>query len=129
MAKHQGEAHRIDEEPMFIIKPVRFYKTALSRQIGEAVRIRRRGGAGAILNSKSEFSRCRIPRLVLEEVDEEQERNQERKVEEEERLWVEEQVEKWGAMALRERKEDDRKAWEQERKTTGKSKRQKRSPE
>ena len=33
---------------------------------------RRRGGEGSILNSKSEFNRCRIPRLVLEEIDEEQ---------------------------------------------------------
>merc|ERR1711888_417561 len=44
MAKHQGASHKEGEEPDFIIKPVRFYKTALSRQIGEAVRIRRRGG-------------------------------------------------------------------------------------
>ena len=54
------------------MRVVRSYKTALSRQIGEAVRIRRRGGAGLILNSKSEYNRCKIPRLVLEELDEEQ---------------------------------------------------------
>ena len=48
---------------------VGYYKTALSRQIGEAVRIDRRGGAGSILNNKSEYDRCRIPRLVLEEQD------------------------------------------------------------
>ena len=45
------------------------HKTALARQIMEAVRIRRRGGAGAILNSRAEFDRCRIPRLVLEQED------------------------------------------------------------
>ena len=49
-----------------MIKPVSFHKTALSRQISEAVRIRRRGGEGAILNSKAEFSRCYIPRLQVE---------------------------------------------------------------
>ena len=48
-----------------------FHKSALERQVGEAVRIRRRGGAGHILSSKSEFNRCHIPRLVLEEEDEE----------------------------------------------------------
>ena len=54
------------------MRVVRNFKTALSRQIGEAVRIRRRGGAGMILNSKSEYNRCKIPRLVLEELDEDQ---------------------------------------------------------
>ena len=39
----------------------------------EAVRIRRRGGSGAILNSKGEFNRAHIPRLVLEGREEEDE--------------------------------------------------------
>ena len=47
------------------------HRTALNRQIREAVRIRRRGGAANILNSKSEFNRCQIPRLVVEVEDEE----------------------------------------------------------
>ena len=59
------------------VESVNYYKSALSRQIGEAVRIGRRGGAGMVLNSKSEFNRCRIPRLVIEEVDEEQIREEE----------------------------------------------------
>ena len=50
-----------------------FYKTALARQVAEAVYIRRRGGEGAILNSRGEFSRCYIPRLQV--VQEEQENN------------------------------------------------------
>ena len=62
---------------MRIMRVVKHYKSALSRQVGEAVRIRRRGGAGMILNSKSEFNRCRIPRLIIEEVDEEQTKEQE----------------------------------------------------
>ena len=36
----------------------------LTRQLAEAVRIEQRGAE--ILNSKSEFSRCRIPRLRLD---------------------------------------------------------------
>ena len=63
--EHQGEP------PNFILKPVRYFRSALSRQIAEAVRIRRRGAEGAILNSKGEFNRCHIARLRLgEPVDE-----------------------------------------------------------
>ena len=46
-------------------------RSALSRQIREAVRIHKRGGEGSILNSRAEFNRCYIPRLVVEEEDEE----------------------------------------------------------
>ena len=50
------------------------HKSALSRQIAEAVRIRRRGGEGSILNSKSEYNRCHIPRLRVEDKEEEEDR-------------------------------------------------------
>ena len=43
IAKHMEQEHR-GEEPNFILRAVKFYKTALARQTGEAVRIRRRGG-------------------------------------------------------------------------------------
>ena len=66
--KHQ-QIHHPHQEPKFVLRAVSFFKTALERQVGEAVRIRRRGGEGAVLNSKSEFDRCRIPRLVVEEQD------------------------------------------------------------
>ena len=69
--KHQTLNHQ-NKEPQFIMMVSSFHKSALERQVGEAVRIRRRGGQGAVLNSKSEFNRCRIPRLVVEEQDEEQ---------------------------------------------------------
>ena len=36
----------------------------INRQVGEAVRIRRRG-EGNLLNSKDEFNRCKITRLSL----------------------------------------------------------------
>ena len=88
IARHQEQANSLEEEPKFTMRVIRSYKTALSRQI-EAVRIRRRGGEGRILNSKSEYSRCRIQRLVLDENDEELD-----KLEEEELNRRKEQLEK-----------------------------------
>ena len=44
----------------------------LSRQVGEAVRIRRRGQQ-LHPELKAEFGRCRIPLLLLEHIDEEEE--------------------------------------------------------
>ena len=69
MLKHQSLEHP-GELPNFHFKMVSSHRSALSRQVREAVRIRRRGGMGSILNSKGEFSRCHIPRLVVEEEDE-----------------------------------------------------------
>ena len=69
MHKHQQMEHN-GAEPEFIFKVISSHKTALSRQVKEAVRIRRRGGATNILNSRAEFNRCHIPRLVVEEEDE-----------------------------------------------------------
>ena len=100
MFKH-GELHHGGQETAFILQPISFHKSALSRQIAEAVRIRRRGGEGAILNSKAEFSRCRIPRLQLEKDEEneeliakEQERIEQREKEIEQELltWEKEHV-------------------------------------
>ena len=70
MVRHQALEHK-GEPPDFHFKVVSYHRTALNRQIKEAVRIRRRGGATNILNSKSEFNRCQIPRLVVEEKDDE----------------------------------------------------------
>ena len=64
--KHQELQHG-GAPPKFIMRVVGKAKSALERQTKEAVRIRRRGGEGAILNSKAEFNRCYIPRLRLEE--------------------------------------------------------------
>ena len=66
MVKHQAMEHG-GAAPLFIMSAASFHKTALSRQIAEAVRIRRRGGQGVILNSKAEYNRGHIPRLQLEE--------------------------------------------------------------
>ena len=68
MWKHMEQYHG-GGEPTFIMRVVQFHRSALSRQTGEAVRIMRRGGAGSVLNSRSEFNRCYIPRLKVEEQD------------------------------------------------------------
>ena len=62
--KHWTVHHGSIGEPHFIMKVVNFYRTALSRQVGEAVRIHKRG---LVLNSKSEYSRCSISRLSLDQ--------------------------------------------------------------
>ena len=65
--KHQVLVHGGSQEPKFLMMPVKYYRTALARQVGEVVRIRRRGGEGALLNSKGEFNRSHIPRLTIQE--------------------------------------------------------------
>ena len=76
------------------------------------MRIMRRGFAGAILNSKSEFDRCRIPRLVL---DDKEDSEEEVRRKEEQRLLkdkeaVEEQAEIWSTTRYNERRKDDLRA-------------------
>ena len=72
----------------FTMKVVGGLKTALNRQVSEAMRIRRRSGEHIILNSKTEYNRCHIPRLRVEQEEEivakeEQQRAQYDKIEEE----------------------------------------------
>ena len=55
--------------PNFSLRVMSHKTTAISHQIKEAVRIRNRGGAGLILNSCSEFTRCHIPCLIIKEED------------------------------------------------------------
>ena len=69
MVKHMTLHHEEGAEPEFLMKVVGFHRTALSRQVGEAVRIAKRG---LVLNSKAEFSRCNILRLSLEQVSQDQ---------------------------------------------------------
>ena len=54
----------MEGDPQFRLKIVSSFSDPLTRQLAEAVRIEQRGAE--ILNSKSEFSRCRIPRLRLD---------------------------------------------------------------
>ena len=53
----------LNTPPKFKFKIIQSFMDPLSRQLAEAVRIEK--GGLEILNSKSEFSRCRIPRLVI----------------------------------------------------------------
>ena len=83
-----------------MVRAVQYHKSALNRQLGEAIRIRRRGGQGCILNSKAEFDRCRIPRLTLDAKEEELNKLSEKQ--EEEKLhevleYLDEEEESWGA--------------------------------
>ena len=56
---HEGEG-----EPEFRFKVLGHHKSALTRQISEAVQIRGRGKIA--LNSKGEYDRCKIHRLTME---------------------------------------------------------------
>ena len=60
--------HHQGGEPQFPLRPVRYSKTALTRQITEAVLIQR-WGEDLLLNSKAEFNRSKISRLTLGEED------------------------------------------------------------
>ena len=82
MRKHQEMEHE-GEKPDFVMRVVGSHRSALSRQVFEAVRIRRRGGEGSILNSKTEYNRCHIPRLRVEEKEETRRREQEIELEKE----------------------------------------------
>ena len=65
MSKHQIMEHG-GAPPEFVFKVISYHKTPLNRQIKEVIMIRRMGGTTEILNSRSEFNRCHIPRLVVE---------------------------------------------------------------
>ena len=105
MLRHQRAEHG-GGDPDFIMRVVRHFKSALSRQVGEAVRIRRRGEAGKILNSKAEYNRCRIPRLVIEEQDEELMREEEEKEIREAVEQLEEQEKAWGSTRIQAREQE-----------------------
>ena len=51
------------EPPKFKFRIIRSFQDPLTRQLAEAVRIELSGEE--ILNSKSEFNRCRVPRLKI----------------------------------------------------------------
>ena len=65
MLKHWQEHHHdLEHLPKFQFKIVGSYQDALSRQVSKAVRIDMRGGG--VLNSKSEYSRCKLPLLTID---------------------------------------------------------------
>ena len=59
--KHEGENR---EEMEFRIKVLKYAKTSFERQIGESVLIQEHRKFHFLLNSKSEYNRCALPRLV-----------------------------------------------------------------
>ena len=68
MARQQGKFSRRGRStgnPLFRFKIISTFNDPLTRQLGESVRIDRRGTD--ILNSKSEYSRYRVPRLENED--------------------------------------------------------------
>ena len=66
MHKHSELEHHNDvAKPTFQFRTVRTFRSALTRQIAEAVRIRRRGTD--VINSKGVYNRCVLPRLVIEQ--------------------------------------------------------------
>ena len=73
--KHQMMEHN-GEQANFTMRVVGSHRSALSRQVGEAVRIRRRGGEGNILNSRAEYNRSHIPRLQVEDKEEVEKRKE-----------------------------------------------------
>ena len=68
MSKHVELAHSSDStKPEFDVRIIKFCKTAIERQVFEAVQIASRANEQGvtILNSKSEFNRCSLPRIVM----------------------------------------------------------------
>ena len=65
MLKHWHDQHKDQEgAPRFCVRLVSSFGDALTRQISESVRIDLRGEN--VLNSRTEYSRCRIPRLTID---------------------------------------------------------------
>ena len=106
--RHQVGAHGADEEPSFVMRAVKYHRTALYRQLGEAVRIRRRGGQGSILNSKAEYDRCYIPRLIVEEKDTREQELMEEQESLKSKEQQEEEEEQWSNVKLMSRNHQDR---------------------
>ena len=65
IAKHWDNAHSGEDMPEFRFRIVKTFRDSLSRQVAESVRIDLRGGN--ILNSKTVYSRNRLPRLEIEQ--------------------------------------------------------------
>ena len=79
MVKHWLSDHAdLPEPPPFHIKVVSSFKDSMTRQISESVRIDLRGGG--VLNSRTEYSRCRLPRLVIDMEEWRNKKKEERKV-------------------------------------------------
>ena len=63
MLEHLAAAHRDEIIPEFRFRVVKRCKSALERQVREAVRIEMRGN---VLNKKGMFNRCKLTRMVID---------------------------------------------------------------
>ena len=63
MLEHLAASHRDVQLPSFRFRVVKKCKTALERQVREAVRIEMRGN---ILNKKGMYNRCKLTRMVID---------------------------------------------------------------
>ena len=63
MLEHLAISHREEQRPSFRFRVIKKCKTALERQVREAVRIEMRGN---ILNKKGMFNRCKLTRMVID---------------------------------------------------------------
>ena len=107
--RHQLEHHGGSQEHAFLFRIVETPRNALSRQIGEAVKISRRGGEGAILNAKGEYNRCHITRLTLGEEEDPPGRKQDEGGEgEESTSWILSQGANWESRKTKEREQIDK---------------------
>ena len=84
--------------------------------MGEAVRIGIRGGARRILNSKSEYDRCKIPRLVVKE--QEEDKLEEKELEKAKR-GLEEQAKRWSTSKYKEKREQVMRSWKEDERSRG----------
>ena len=120
---HQDQCHGGSQDINFVFKIVGAPRSALSRQVGEAIRIRNRGGEGSILNAKGEYNRCTITRLTLGE-EQEGEKTKPQKMDEGEGeqayQWIENEGKNWILKKSRGRAKNDKLA----NKSLGKAKTQ-----
>ena len=61
--EHLASSHREEQLPSFRFRVVKQCRTALERQVREAVRIEMRGN---VLNKKGMFNRCKLTRMVVD---------------------------------------------------------------
>ena len=92
MFKHWQECHSGERRPEFGVKVVRSFTSCLMRQLWESIRIRRRSQEEGvkILNSRGEFSRCSLPRLVIEDSFEKDMKERDTERDENDKLKIEE---------------------------------------
>ena len=81
--KHQELEHPEVIEPKYEFRIFQTFQSALVRQVTEAVMISRRGEDG-VLNSKGVYNRCKLPRLTVEDHNDQEDRRGKEKDEEDE---------------------------------------------